>query len=312
MAASKSPRKYLILAKTEVTQFTDPVPVQATNAMLVKNLKATPLKVTSEDRALMRPYYGNSEQLPVSEEAQVDFDIELAGSGTAGSAPKWAPLLRACGWAETLVAVTSATYNPISSAQESVTIYCYRDGLLYQLSGARGTVKITMGAKKIPHLNFSFIGKYVPVTDVALPSAPDYTGFQTPKASIPAWTGALTLGGYAAQTSAFNFDLANVISHAIWMNADSLDITDRKPKGSITVQAPTIAAKDYFALIRTAALSAFSLVHGTVPGNIVTMAAPKTQLVDVAEAEYENAMAYTFNTTFNPNTGNDEFTIACT
>src|SRR6266576_235483 len=113
MAASLSPRLYVILAKIETTQFTDPVPTGAANAILCKNLKFSPLKVTSEDRAIMRPYYGNSEQIPVSEEMSVTFDVEVAGSGTAGTAPKWAPLIRACGFAETLVAVTSAAYNPI-------------------------------------------------------------------------------------------------------------------------------------------------------------------------------------------------------
>lgn len=310
--ASLSPRLYVILAKIEVTQFTDPVPTGAANAILCKNLKVTPLKVTSEDRAIMRPYYGNSEQIPVSEEAVLTFDVELAGSGTAGTAPKWAPLIRACGFAETLVAVTSAAYNPISAAFESVTIYAYRNGILYKFSGCRGNVKITMAAKKIPEMNYTFTGKYVAVSDAAMPTTPDYSGFLTPKASIPTWTGALTVNAYAALVSAFDFDVGNLVQHGFWINQESLDIMDRKPKGSITMQSTLIATNDVYTLVRNATLMVFTLTHGTIAGNKVKLDAPKMQLVDVNEVEFEGQLANQLTTAFMPNAGNDEFIVTCT
>src|SRR5690348_13502456 len=137
-----SPRKYVVLAKIEVTQFTDPVPVASANAILCKNLTYTPLRVENEDRAIERPYYGNSEQIPVLEEAVVEFDVEMAGSGAAGTAPKWGPLIRACSFAETIVASTSVAYNPISSAQESITLYINRDGRRGKLLGAMGNMTV--------------------------------------------------------------------------------------------------------------------------------------------------------------------------
>lgn len=312
MAASLSPRLYVILAKIETTQFTDPVPTGAANAILCKNLRFTPLRVSSEDRAIMRPYYGNSEQIPVSEEMSVTFDVEVAGSGTAGTAPKWAPLLRACGFAETLVAVTSAAYNPISAAFESVTLYGYRNGILYKGLGCRGTVVFNYAAKKLPEMSFTFTGKFSAVTDAAMPTTPDYTGFQSPKASIPTWTGTTTIGGFAALISAAQFDIGNQVVHGFWINQESLDILDRKPKGSLTVQATLIATHDYFTDVRNASLLAFTLTHGTVAGNRVKIDAPKMQLVDIAEGDFEGALAYTFGTTLNPNAGNDEFIVTCT
>jgi hypothetical protein len=302
-----SPRKFLVLAKIETTQFTDAVPTGAANSILVKNLTVTPLKVESEDRALIRSYFGNSEMLPVSEEAMIEFDVEMAGSGTAATPAKYGPLLRACGFAETIAADVS--YNPVSSAFEFVTIYCYRDGVLYKLLGAHGNVSIAMAAKKIPHYHFSFIGKYTAVTDAAIPGTADFSGFKTPVASIPTWTGTLTLDGYAAKVSAFNADMAVEVSHALWMNNETLAPIDRKPKGSITVEAVTIATKDYFTLVRNATLSVFTLTHGTSAGYKVKLDAPKVQLVDVAEADFSGTLAYTFNLTFNPNAGNDEFKI---
>lgn len=303
-----SPKKYVVLAKIEVTQFTDPVPTGSANAILVKNLKLTPLKVSNEDRNVYRPYYGNSEQIPVMEEVSVEFDVEIAGAGAAGTAPKYGPLLRACAMAEVVTAGTDVVYNPISSAFESVTIYCNRDGRLGKLLGGMGTFTLNFAAKTLPFYHFTFTGKYTPVTDAALPTA-DYTGFQTPRASIPSWTGALTVDSFAAKVSAFSLDIANEVSHAMWMNQETLGITDRKPKGSITVQAVPIATKDYFDLVHTAALVPFQLVHGVDAGNIVQIDAPDMQLTDHTEAVFENNMADQFNATFNPDTGNDEVTI---
>lgn len=307
-----SPRKFLVLAKIETTQFTDPTPTAAANSILVKNLTVTPLRVESEDRALVRPYFGNSERIPVMEEGTIEFDVEMAGGGTAGAIPKYDVLLRACGFSSTNTPATSQVYAPVSSGFEFITLYAYRDGLLYKMTGAIGTLSIDMAAKKIPHFHFRFVGKYVPVTDAAVASGADYSGFQQPKASIPANTGTLTLDGYAAKVAAFHVDMNAELSHALWMNNETLGITDRKPSGSITVETVTLATKDYFTLVRASTLVAFTVTHGTVAGNRVTVAAPKVQLSDIAETEFEGTLAFQAGLTLNPNTGNDEITITVT
>ncbi len=304
-----SPRKFLVTAKLEVTQFTDPVPTAPLNSILVKNLNVTPLRVESEDRNLVKPYFGNSEQLPVAEEGVIEFDVEMAGAGAAGTAPKYGVLLRSSSFSETISAGVSVIYAPVSAAFEYATIYCYRDGTLYKMLGSHGSVSIAMSAKKIPHFHFKFMGKYSAVTDVAVPTTSDFSGFQTPKASIPAWLGTTTLGGYAAKIAAFNVDMSNDVSHAIWMNQETLSPVDRKPKGSITVEAVTVATNDYFTAVRNATLSVLTLTQGTVAGNKVKIDAPKVQLVDHKETTYAGALAYEFGMTLNPNAGNDELTI---
>ena len=304
-----SPKKFLVLAKIETTQFTDATPTAATDAILAKNLKVTPLRVESQDRALLRPYFGNSEQIPVMQEAVIEFDVEMAGSGAAGTAPKWGPLMQACGFAEVITPSVSAAYNPVSSAFKYATIYCYRDGVLYKLLGAHGSLSIDMAAKQIPHLKFKFVGKYTAVTDVAIPGSPVFTGFQLPKASIPTWTGTATFDSYASKLAAVSIDMATEISHAVWMNYETLEPTDRKPKGSLTVEAVTVATKNYFTLIEAASSHVFTLTHGTVAGNKVKIDAPKMQLADMSETEFSGSLAYQFSTTLNPSSGNDEIVI---
>lgn len=307
-----SPRKYLVLAKLETTQFTDPTPAAATNAILVKNLKCTPLKVDSEDRNLVKPYYGNSEQIPVSEEAMIEFDVEIAGSGAAGTAAKWGPLMEGCAFAQNIIASTLVEYRPISAAFKSLTIYAYRDGLLYMLTGCMGAVKLSFAAKKLPEFHFQFTGKYVAVSDASIPSGADYTGFIKPLASIPSMMGTVTMGGYAAKLAAFDVDMANDVTHAIWMNQETISIVDRKPKGQVQVEGVTVATKDYWTLVRQATTMAVVLTQGTVAGNIVTVTAPAMQLVNIDESEFEKTYALSLQTAFMPSTGNDEIRIAIT
>lgn len=97
-------RKRTILAKIEGTYGTDPTPTGSANAILVRNLNITPMETDQASRDLIRAYLGNYENLPAAIHAMVEFEVEIAGKGTAGQAPNYGPLLRACGFAETLVA----------------------------------------------------------------------------------------------------------------------------------------------------------------------------------------------------------------
>lgn len=308
-----SPRKFLILAKQEVTQYTDPVPTPGANSVLVKNLKIQPLKVETEERGLIRAYYGNSDAIPISEEALIEFDVECAGSGTPlGTAAAYNALLMACAFAETLTASTKSEYSPISTGFTTVTIYAYRDGLLYKMTGCAGDVGFNFNAKKLPFMHFRFIGKYIAVTDASIPGGAVYTAYKTPVASIPANMGTVTLGGYAAKIAELTCQMSNEVTHALWMNNETLGITDRKPKGTLTVELVTVATKDYWTQVRTAANAALVFTQGTVSGNIFSFTAPAVQLSDVEETEYMGVLALKFNTVFNPSSGNDEVKITLT
>lgn len=302
-----SPRKYLILAKTETTQFTDAAPTPAANSILVKNLSVTPLETQTEDRNLARPYFGNSEQIPISEQAVIEFDVEMQGSGTAATAPKYGPLLKACGFAETVA--TDVQYDPVSSGFSYLTIWCYRDGVLYKMTGAAGNLSIAMGAKKLPHFHFRFIGKYIAVTDAAIAAGSDFTGFKTPNPSTPTFTGTTTIGAYAAKLSELSIDMANQVNYALWMNNTSLAINDRKPSGSITVEAVTVATKNYFSELLAGGTQAFTLTHGTSAGYKVKLDAPAMQFTSIKETEFEGTLAYQLGITLNPTTGNNELKI---
>jgi len=95
-------RKRLILAETETQYGTDPSP-GAADAVLVRDLSITPLQSDVVSRDLIRPYLGASEQLLANTRVECTFSVEMAGSGTAGTAPRYGSVLKACGMAETAV-----------------------------------------------------------------------------------------------------------------------------------------------------------------------------------------------------------------
>jgi len=111
-------RKRLILIETESVYGTDPTPT-GVDAVLVRDLNITPQQSDVVSRDLIRPYLGASEQLLANTRVECTFSVELAGSGTAGTAPQYGKALLACGLSETVSAGVSVTYAPVSSSVTS-------------------------------------------------------------------------------------------------------------------------------------------------------------------------------------------------
>jgi hypothetical protein len=105
-------RKGLIIAAKESTYGTDATPVGA-DAIKVANINITPLQSDVVSRQIVRPFLGNPEQLLANQRVELTFDVELTGSGVAGTAPAYGILLQACGFAEAVSAATSVTYTPV-------------------------------------------------------------------------------------------------------------------------------------------------------------------------------------------------------
>ena len=305
-------RKRLLLAKIEATYGTDPT-LAATDAVLVSALEVQPLQLELKDRELILGYLGNTEMVVGQRLVSVSFDVEIAGSGTAGTAPKWSALMQACGFSETIVAVTSVTYAPISSAFKGVTLYFFADGVRHKVTGCRGTWSMALETGEIPKISFSFTGIFNAPTDETLPS-PTFTNQADPVVVNSANTATLQVHGYAACLSAFSLDLANETPFRQLAGCtQQVMITDRKPAGEVTIEAPTIAQKNYFSAASAQTAGQFSWVHGTTAGNIITFTAPTCTL---GSPEYEDSDGIIMlKLPFMPQptaAGNDEFTLALT
>lgn len=303
-------RKRVILAKIEATYGTDPTPTGAANAILLRNLTVTPQEADLVSRDLIRPYLGNSEQLPAGIRVMIEFEVELAGSGAAGTAPGWGVLMRACGHSETISAGVSVTYAPVSTTFESATLYANVDGVLHKMTGCRGTFSLAAKVKDIPTLKFQFTGIYNGPTDTALPT-PTYTAFQTPLTVSNVNTTPFTLHGFAAVMSELSMDMGGDIVHRTLVGgSEAVLLTDRKPAGSITIEATTVAAKDWWTLAKNATLGGLDITHGTVAGNKVQFLTSRVQLTKPTYNELDGITMLQLGLNFVPSSaGNDDYQV---
>ncbi len=306
---AKLNRKRVILAKIEAVSGTDSTPTGSANAILVKNLDVQPLEGEMQSRDLIRPYLGGFEQLIAGYFVRISFEVELQGSGAAGTAPAYGVLLRGCGMSETVTASTKVEYSPISSAQESVTIYVNNDGILHKLVGSRGTVSMALNAKGIPVFRFQFIGKYVAPTDAAAPT-PVYTGFKKPLIVNSANTPNFSLMGVTTLVlESLSIDLNNSLDFRALVGAEYTQITDRQVQGTITVETPPLATFNPWSTAIADTTGALQIIHGTAAGYKVQIDAPGLDVGQPTYGDSNGVNMLNLPFTLIPTSGDDEIKI---
>lgn len=306
-------RKRTLLAKIEATYGTDPTPTGAANAIQVRNMSVTPIVGDSIARDLVRPFLGASENVQGTRHVACEFEIELQGSGTAGTEPAFKDLLAACAMTVATVASTSNTYKPNSnSAPSSVTIYYNLDGVLHKITGARGTFKLSMQVNQIPVLQFSFKGLYNAPTDTAAPSV-TYTSFKTPLAVSTANTTAFSMHGYTGSLQSLEIDLGNSVDYTALVGSEYIQISGRSVTGTAVFEAPTITAKDFFGLAAGTTLGSLSITHGSVAGSRAVITSSTVDVQNPTYADNNGVAMISVPFILVPSTtGNDELSIAFT
>ena len=379
-------RKRLILAETETQYGTDPSP-GAADAVLVRDLSITPLQSDVVSRDLIRPYLGASEQLLANTRVECTFSVEMAGSGTAGTAPRYGSVLKACGMAETavtpavtgtadggaansitlentasavndaytgqIIRITGGTgngtialitgyvgstkvatlrpltgsvtfdatsvysiglqtvYTPVSATFSSVTIHYNIDGVLHKLTGCRGTFTLNANVGEIPTIDFTMTGIYNPPTDTAAPAV-TYADQATPLIFKNGNTGAFSLLSYTGCLQSVSMDLGNEILYRELISCTKqVNITNRATTGTTVIEAPTIAAKDYFtAALSDNTLGDLSFIHGSAAGNLVSLYSTRVDIGDPSYEDQDGIHMLSIPFTAVPSTaGNDEFRL---
>jgi hypothetical protein len=306
-------RKRLILLKKETTYGTDVTPA-GTDALLVRDLSVTPLQSDVVSRDLVRAYLGASEQLLANTRVECQFTVELAGSGTAGTAPRYGAALQACGLSETIVATTSVTYAPVSASFSSVTIYYNLDGVLHKITGARGTFTLNCEVGQIPSIQFTMTGLYVAATDTAAPAV-TYSNQATPLIFKQGNTSAFQFYAYAGCLQSVSMDIGNTVVYRELVGCTKeVLITQRAVTGTVMIEAVTIATKDYFAAaLNDGATGNLTFLHGTTAGNRVTLTSARADLGDPSYGDTDGIAMLNLPYTSIPSaSGNDELSLAFT
>jgi len=300
-------KKLVLLAVAQVAKGTPGAPVPGTNAILCKGFTPQPIKGKFTERGLIKGSKGNFGGIFSGEHRVFEFEVELAGSGTAGTAPKFAPLLLGCAMAETLLAVTSAAYQPTAGDGTYLTLYGYLDGVLFKMTDALGTVAWALNSEEIPVQKFTFTGTYEAMTDVAFPAGIVFTGFTKPVTVGKANTPTFTLGGIALVVKSFGIDLGNQVQWKDWIGDSGTKNPDRKPTASAVFELTSVATKDWGEATRLGDEMALVLEHGKVAGNICRLAAPKLQInAEPSISDDNGTVLLSCSFAVMPNTGNDE------
>lgn len=300
-------RKQALLAKIEATYGVDSVPTGAVNAILVRNMKPTPMELEAEARALYLPYLGNDEDIVAAFYGMLEFEVEVAGAGALGTVPKYGPLLRGCAMAEVVAAGAKVSYTPVSTGFESLSMYFHLDGVLHRMLGARGDVAMELNAKSVPIFKFKFMGLFVPVTDTALPAAV-YTGFIKPLAVNKANT-LYSLHAVSTPMTKLALGLKNDVKYRNLVGYEGVDVIDRAPSGDVEFEAGLMASKNWFNVARDVVTDVLTVTHGTVAGNTVFVSAPKAQVTSPSYSETDGVSMISTGLKFMPNLGNDELLI---
>lgn len=311
-----------ILAKIGVTYGVDAVPTGGANAILVSDVSFTPLEATNVDRNFIRAYMGASENLVGTGFKSLGYSVELVGSGTVAVAPSWGPLLRACGFAETITAITRVDYLPISTSFEWIDQYYYADGVLHKLLGCRGTATLDFSAGGIPKIKFSFKGVDGGAA-TGTPAGVDYTSWQIPQVATDTNTDNLLRGcthaavvapalvaGTILPYNKFTLDMGVDNPFLPIIGGESVEIMDRKVTGDLEIDLSAAQDVSFMADVKANTLTSLGLVHGTVANKKVLVFAPNVQLQTPTYADLSGKLMNAYKLTVPPTgTGNNELRI---
>jgi hypothetical protein len=303
-----------ILAKIESVYGTDSVPTGAANAVAVMNPQFTTDVTVVERDQILRDSISRLSFVVGRKLARLTFGVEMKGSGTAGTAARHGPLLRACGLSETIVAVTSVTYAPVNTGFESVTIYWYDGTKLYKLTGAYCTMRIIEEVGQFGRYEFTATGLWNLPTDAAVPAMTLDTTKPQPVINL-----GLTLGAYSPVAATLNIDLGVQVSERLDFNATEglrgLLVTGRAVSGSIDPETTTEAANPWYGNFKNATEVALAgNLVGATGGNKVAVTGPKIQFEAPAQGERNSLRIMNLPIRFNPSvdSANDEISLVYT
>jgi len=309
-------RKKFLIAKIESAYGSDPTPVGGSDAIQVTNLEVTPIESDNVQAAAYQGFIGNSTRgtLVANKRVSVTFDVELSGSGTAGTAPAFGPLLKACGLSETVVSATSVTYAGVSSSFDSATIYCFYDGTRHKITGARGTVSFNMTAGQFPTASFVMTGIYNAPDDTALSGtftvANQAAALEINDTNV---TTATFHGVTSVRLESLDLALNNEVLYKETASSQEVLITNRTPGGTAVIEAPAVGTTDYFAKATAVATGNSSFVIGATGGNIITLTMAQTDITGVSYGDTNGVISLSMPYLALPTTsGNDEISLAFT
>lgn len=275
------------------------------------DLEITPMKAEQKTREFSRPEYGARPVIHTEVHRAVKLsNIELAGSGDPAVAPAWAPIMRACGWSAVTTA-TETTFQPVTNAVDSLTLNPVTDTELFQMIGARGSLKAMFEVGEFPKLEADFWGGWVDVATLGSLPTLDFSDWQIPHSVNCDDSSALTIDGQAYAWYSLSMDQGSELQFYCvpGENGSRIELGPRQTKGVAKLKAKESTLHDLFALAKSNALVPLSMLHGPAAGSRVGLSGPKVQILNPRMSNYKSDLAYEVDLLFTPDTGDDEVVI---
>lgn len=298
-----------ILLKIEGTYGVDAAPVPGTDALLSFEGSVS-FEADKLERKQDRAYFGGDPFVLIGKRGMVEFDFDMLGASALGTAAPISPVLRACGHAQTLVASTSATYNPVSSGFPSATIFFYHNDRLFTLLGARGTIDWNLEVKTFARGKAKFTG----IIAAASPSqatvgAVTLTAFQIPPATETE-TFLVTVGGVTVNAIGVMMNQGNDLKMHEGSESREVSIMERMPTGTVKIfdDLATLGAFNPWSIANAHTQSAIEATVTGTAGKIVRLQIPTAQLEYPKVVNQDGAMVWEIPFTALPSgAGNDEY-----
>ena len=307
----KKTRLRALLAKDESSYGSDPTATGSANAILCSELSIEPIQSDEVTRDLVRSYIGNYDTLLANTRAQVTITVEMAGSGAATKdvPPQYAPLLKSCGLSQTISSNTNVTYLPVSSSFASCTIVYNADGIQHKLTGCRGTFSINCEVGSIPTITFVMTGLYNAPTDTTMPTC-TFQNQADPLVFKDGNTSAFQFQSYAGALNTFSFDMNNeIVYRELVGGTKEVVINNRTPSGSVQIENPPLATKNYFTNATSNVSGNNTFLHGTANGNKFSLLMSKANITAPAYSSVDDIDMLDLAYTAVPTSGNDEISI---
>lgn len=303
----------VLLAKKEVTYGVDSLPTAALNAVLTRNFSSKPVEVDRITRNLDAKTYGATPDAPSNERQTVSYEVELAGSGAAGTAPAWMELLEGAGMAAPALTATIKADQKMglpSVAPSSLTQHHYIGNQLRKMTGSRGSFAIDITAGQFPFLSLNYTG-IIPAAapfSVAVPAATVLTKWKEPVEVNTANT-LILLDGYAAFVRYLKID-ANVQTNIrSLVGSRYINRGQHSIAIEMMIEAPSLAAKDYYLELRAGSLMPLAVTHGLVAGNIIEIACANVEITGISDSEEDNKLMFSISAIAAISAGQDDILI---
>ena len=204
-----------------------------------------------------------------------------------------------------------------STQNSSSTFYVNIDGESHQIIGARGTLSLDFTAKQFPMMKWTFTGMLGTIS--AIPQViGDFSYWEAPVACNSINTNQFTLCDSQPSFSKLSIDFGNTVVHRQLIGVENVIISDRKPKGSITIEATnTSLLTAYFNKVKVDTAGLFYVRHGAKAGDYVAIWAPVCQIGSPNYSEQDALVMLDMTLDFQPKLtsaltgGNNELRLIC-